>query len=200
MKKCPICQKENISSLNLIQKYTFGALYECPDCLLYVWIYDNDDTSGMSVRDKIKAGYYELSLPSRYRGEEIKKALEEMSNTFVGTKIQIQEEEENIKQRITKEVREFETKKSKVLNFLYQRFKKDAIDECGLAGNPMAEKMFEYARKNGRDNGYSHIHSILEDLSEMFPTEDQLFRILKKVFNCDTKKWDEFVAEFKKIS
>jgi hypothetical protein len=45
-----------------------------------------------------------------------------------------------------------------------EEFKRDALKDTGFADHPRADKIFDYCWDRGHANGYSEVHSELDDL------------------------------------
>ena len=126
----------------------------------------------MSVRDKIENGFYKnkVKYPSKqdftthnaYKNGKClqgvpREDLESLKREGYLTETSV---DIDAFQKAASEYREEENK-------IYCQFKKDLLEEIGIANHPKAEQLFNMAWDRGHSNGYTEVLIEAEELSEL---------------------------------
>jgi len=126
--------------------------------------------TNMSVRDKIRVGYYDTKSPYPQNISKIcpaKGCGEAFSSKdsycrACGSNIGKFYKAESIKrEKLLKVYREEESENTDL-------FKKEALKELGLIKHLKADKIYSYAWQEGHSGGLSEVFSVLEDIADIF--------------------------------
>lgn len=110
--------------------------------------------------------YHEINVPYKTI-KDIKTELEKELETFVGTRAELKEKEDSIKELASKLFAEHTRKRRAAQANKILEFKNDLAEENGVADHPKLNKLWDLSWERGHSSGLTEVQMNFEELVEL---------------------------------